>query len=494
MESIWTKDYVDKNLHNVDKDIETPVLIIGGGLAGLICAYNFMKKGLKFILVDSKNLVNGVSANTTAQVSIAHDDLYDEIKKKHNLEKSISYLKSQMEGLDLIKQIIKTENINCDYKEESTILCASKNKSIIALNNQYVMIKEYANIKPLYASKDIINYEQGIEFKNQFIFNPMKYLMGIIDILTKNNIPLYENSKVTKITKKDDNYEVLINDKYTISANKIIMACHYPFLNPDNLYFAKIYQSKSYAIAFKSKLKLKANYVSLDPPYYYLRTYDDSTLIIGGSDHFTGINIDIKKCYQTLINKIYELDKTAEIQYKWFTEDCMPIDSLPFVGKYSNKNPAIILITGFQKWGFTNSHIAAKNVTNMLINKDYEDLYKTDRYTLLKDFISTFRMIGHSINGLVISKLFVKKYNLDKIEIDSGKVMKFRKSSVLVYRENKDKYIFLKNRCTHMGCSLIWNDIDKVWESKCHGSIFDKYGRVIYGPALKDLERLDFEI
>ena len=82
------------------------------------------------------------------------------------------------------------------------------------------------------------------------------------------------------------------------------MACHYPFLNPDNLYFAKIYQSKSYAIAFKTKLKLTANYVSLDQPYYYIRTYDNSTLILGGSDHYTGLDIDINNCYEILINKI----------------------------------------------------------------------------------------------------------------------------------------------------------------------------------------------
>jgi nitrite reductase/ring-hydroxylating ferredoxin subunit len=320
----------------------------------------------------------------------------------------------------------------------------------------------------------------------------MKYMMGIIDILIKNNIPLYENSTVTKIEKNEDNeYEVTINNKYKIKTDKIIMACHYPFLNPDNLYFAKIYQSKSYAIAFKTKLKLNANYVSLDEPYYYLRTYDKSTLIIGGSDHFTGINNDIEKCYEILEDKIYELDKNAEILCKWFTEDCMPIDSLPFVGKYSHKNPNIILVTGFLKWGFTNSHIAAKNVTNMLLNKKYSDLYKTYRCTLFRDLKSTCRMIAHVADGLLISKLNVKKYELDKIQIGSGKVMKYNGTNALVYRESKSKFIFLENKCTHMGCSLIWNDVDKVWESKCHGSIFDRYGHVIYGPAFKDLKKLN---
>lgn len=100
-------------------------------------------------------------------------------------------------------------------------------------------------------------------------------------------------------------------------------------------------------------------------------------------------------------------------------------------------------------------------------------------------------MISHSINGLILSKLNIRDYQLNNIKINSGKVIKYKGTNVLVYRESKNKYIMLKNKCTHMGCSLIWNDIDKLWESKCHGSIFDKYGKVLYGPATKDLEKFE---
>ena len=493
MDSIWMQDYIKRDIPSLENNMTTPVLIIGGGIAGLSCAYNLLKNNIPFVLVDAKKLAGGVSASTTAQVSIAHDNLYDEISKKHGEDKAIAYLKAQIEGLNLIKQVINKEKIKCDFKEESTILYTNEDKNIEVINEQFKIIKDYADCDLLENNKSI-NFKKGLEVKNQFIFNPMKYMMGIIDVLIKNNASMYEKSKVTKINKKDNGYEVVINNKYWINTEKIVMACHYPFINPDNLYFTKIYQSKSYAIAFKTKLKLKANYVSLDEPYYYLRTYDKNTLIIGGCDHYTGIDNDIRACYEKLIKKIYELDLNAMIEDRWFTEDCMTTDSLPFVDKYSNKNPNIYLITGFNKWGFTNSHIAAKNITNMLTNNSYDHLCSTDRPVLLKNMKETLRMVAHSINGLVISKLLLKKYNLSDIEIGSGKAMKFEGINVLVYREDKNKYIFLKNKCTHMGCSLIWNDIDKLWESRCHGSIFDKYGHVIYGPAIKNLEVLDLKI
>lgn len=484
------KDYYDKNLPSIDNDINTPVLIIGGGLSGLMCAYHFMKAKIDFILVDSKKLASSVSAKTTAQVTYAHSNFYDDIIKKHGIKKAELYLESQLAGFKIMKNIIKKENIACDYKEESTIIGAYLPKNIKILDNLQMILNKYNLSKVINDDDNLIPSKKYVEVPNQFIINPIKYLMSIIDILIDNKIKLYEYSQVTKITKKNKHYEVIINDKCKINAGKIIMACHYPIINPDNLYFTKIYQSKSYSIAFKTNIKLKANYLSLDDPYYYFRTLDDNTLIIGGSDHYTGINNDIKKCYDNLILKINQIDKKAKILSKWFTEDCMVIDSLPYVGTYSKKHQNIILITGFQKWGFTNSHIAAKNVTNMMLNKPYDHLYKTSRNTLFKDLKSTFRMLVHSVNGLVLSRLFISKSDLNSIKIGSGKVVRCRNTNVLVFRESQDEYIFLKNKCTHLGCSLIWNDIDKVWESKCHGSIFNPYGKVIYGPAIKDLEKL----
>ena len=491
METVWTKDYQDFNLPKVKEETHTPILIIGGGIAGLMCAYNLRGENKEFILVDAKKLARGVSAYTTAQVSIAHDNLYEEIMKKHNKSKALKYYQSQLEGLNIIKDIIKKEKIDCDYKEESTIIHADLDKNLNTIINQYDLLHNNQNIKYLKSNTKPLDFRLGIEFPNQFIFNPVKYMNSIINILIKNNCQLYEESNVTKITKAGDSYEIMINDEYYIYADKIIMACHYPIKSPDNLYFAKIYQSKSFAVSFKTKLKISANYVNLDPPYYYLRTYDKDTLIIGGCDHFTGVSTNNKNYYDILVQKIYELDKDAKIEYKWFTEDCMPIDSLPYVGYFSCSNPNIILVTGFQKWGFTSSHIAAKNVINILNGVEGNYLYTTNRWTLFRDLKSTLRMIAHSIDGLLISKLNISKYDLNHIKIGSGKVMKYKGINSLVYRESKHKFIILKNKCTHMGCLLIWNDIDKVWESKCHGSIFDKYGKVIYGPATRDLEKIN---
>lgn len=245
IESIWMKDYKSNNLPSVNKNLNTPILIIGGGIAGLMCAYNLMKKNMKFILVDRQSLGTGVSAYTTAQISIAHDALYHEIAQKHGEKNAVLYLKAQNEGLKIIKNIIKEENIECNLKEESTILYSSVKKNIEILKYQYELIKRSVkNIKLLYFDNNPIKYKSAIEIKKQFIINPVKFMLGIIDVLKKNKSELYENSVVTQINKDLKKYEVIINDKYKILTDKIIMACHYPFLNPDNLYFANLLNDK----------------------------------------------------------------------------------------------------------------------------------------------------------------------------------------------------------------------------------------------------------
>jgi Rieske Fe-S protein len=62
-------------------------------------------------------------------------------------------------------------------------------------------------------------------------------------------------------------------------------------------------------------------------------------------------------------------------------------------------------------------------------------------------------------------------------------------SKVAAYREEDGTLHTVSAVCTHLGCQVKWNEAERSWDCPCHGSRFDPTGRVIQGPAVKDLEQ-----
>ena len=56
-----------------------------------------------------------------------------------------------------------------------------------------------------------------------------------------------------------------------------------------------------------------------------------------------------------------------------------------------------------------------------------------------------------------------------------------------VYRDDGGALHECLAACPHLGCIVQWNPGEKTWDCPCHGSRFDAYGKVINGPANRDL-------
>ena len=97
--SIWLKGMKTKANKKVTKDLETDILIIGGGITGLSTAYFLQDK--KVILIDKGKIGYGKTSYSTGKLTYLQDSLLKDSKEKENL-----YLSSQIEAIKLIKDII----------------------------------------------------------------------------------------------------------------------------------------------------------------------------------------------------------------------------------------------------------------------------------------------------------------------------------------------------------------------------------------------------
>ena len=488
MKSYWLEEYKYEH-KNPPMESTVDILIVGAGMTGLMTAYELSKNNKDIVVVEANKLVHGVSSKTTAKLTTMHNQLYQDIMSYHGFKKAKLYYEAGKEALEYLTNIIEKENIACDLESIDNYIYAKTEKG------EKKLLKEYSVLRRMGVDIELVdnpNYKKTLRLKNQYMFHPIKYLMGIIKILKQRNVLIYENHNVVKIKKEDNHYLVKFSNNKEIRANKIIIATHYPFKNPGGLYYSKLYQEKNYLIAFKTKNKIDGMYINSELPVRSLRPHGENIGIMVGSSHKAGTKVNYKKRMKKLRESVYEFDKDAVIINEWTNQDVMSIDSLPFIGKYSRCYPNMYVATAFHTWGMTNSHVAAILLSKEIMGKKsrYKELFNPLRISHIRSPIESLKIIGKAINGLIISRIGIPKKQLKDIKDNDGGIIKYKGNHYAVYKGKE--YIFLKPTCTHTYCSLVWNKVEKTFDCKCHGSRFDVYGKVVIGPAIKPLERVKF--
>lgn len=434
MISVWQDNSNVPQFEELTKDIRVDVLIIGGGLCGIMCARLFDKAGIDYALVESGRILSGVTANTTAKVTAQHGLIYNKISSKYGRGLAKEYLKANLAAVEEIKDISK--NIDCDFENVTSYVFSIDDSKklddeINALHNMGYSAELEKNIGLPFENSG------AVRFINQGQFNPLKFGAGIVK-----NFKIYENTKVLDIDKS-----VVHTNKGKITANKIIVATHFPIIDAHGLYFMKMYQSRSYSIVYENAPDVNGIFVDEYDKGFSFRNYKNMLIICGG-DHRTGKRGGCFDQISSLQQKYYP---DAVEKYRYATQDCMTSDNIPYIGVYSKHTPNLYVATGFNKWGMTTSAVAAHILFDTVIygNSEYKELYNPRR-------------------SMITPQLFVN-------------------AAVSVC----DMLFPTVKRCSHLGCALKWNDAEKTWDCPCHGSRFDQDGQVLDNPALKNAKSIN---
>ncbi len=432
MESIWSKDIIYPEFESLTKDIKTDVLIIGGGITGILCGYMLKEAGIECVIVEAGKICSGITKNTTAKITSQHGLIYSKMLERFGVDVTRLYGEAQQEALSKYRQLCK--NIPCDF-EECDFYVYSKNnpkvieKEIIALE-KIGRIAEFTETVPLPFS-----VKGAVRVKNQAQFHPLKFIYSIAE-----NIKIFENTKVTEIRP-----DAVATEYGNIKAKKIIVATHFPFINKHGSYFLKLYQHRSYVIAYKNVLPINGMYVDEDIKGMSFRQYNNM-ILIGGGGHRTGKKGGNWKEISDFVKKNYQ---SADEVERWSTQDCMTLDEIPYIGQYSKNTPNLYVATGFNKWGMTSAMISALILTDVLQNKrnKYETVFSPSRSILRPQLLVNTL---DSVMGLITPTA---------------------------------------PRCPHMGCALKYNSQEHSWDCPCHGSRFDKNGKLINNPSNNNLKK-----
>ena len=411
MNSYWissTEKMKKIQFNKIDQNYITDICVVGGGITGLSTAYYLSKKGLKVIVLDKSEIGTKTSGHTTAKITLNHGLIYNYLINTFGIDFASKYYLSNKQAISNIKNIIDTENINCDFEYQDNYIYTTDENNVFKINNEIEAINSIekylaknidfnlknSSINPQFVKKCGLPFKisGAIKTCNQAHFHPVKYMYGLADSIQSNGGLIFTNSLVTDVKKKDNAYEVLVND-YKITAKYVVLASHYPFINFPGFYFSKMYQVTSYAIGIEiDDNTLNGIYINDCEPTLSFRTAkldnNKRLLIIGGGNHKCGFSPESKDVfgYKYLENEIKKYYPNSEILYKWNTRDCITLDKVPYIGEFSAFMPNTFVATGFNKWGMTTSNVSANIISDCILGKEnvFFDVYNSKRLQPIK--------------------------------------------------------------------------------------------------------------
>jgi glycine/D-amino acid oxidase-like deaminating enzyme/Rieske Fe-S protein len=479
-------------------DILFDVVIVGGGITGLTTGYELQRQGKKCLLLEAHNLCFGTTGGTTAHVNNFFDTTYAQVTSDFGKEGSKNLAQAAKDALNLFATNIESLQIDCGYRLMDGIVYAKDENQAKELDEMYESAVE-SGISAAYVNKIPIadSFQRALAFKRQAQLHPVKYVYALAREFQKAGGVIIENCFVKDVSQKQKlEVETTLG---TMQSEKIIYATHIP---PGiNVLHLRCAPYRSYVMAIELEddaYPPDATYDMMDP-YHYYRTQEidnQKYLIAGGGDHKTGHEENTELPFDKLEQYLRTIFKIREIKYRWSSQYFEPADGLAYIGHLPGASDNIFAATGFGGNGITYSHIAANILAAKIIqNTDlYGGMFSPGRVKPVAGFTNFVKE-----NADVVSSLIVDRFKISSIETladiptDSADTVKYKHHNMAVYKNERGELFCLNPTCTHLKCTVKWNQTERSWDCPCHGARYSVTGEVITGPGTRPLGKIEFE-
>lgn len=475
MESIWSRTCEIRRRESQQGDIETDAVVIGGGMAGILTAYQLERAGIHTAVLEAERIGGGQTKNTTAKITSQHGMFCKTFLEKKGKETATKYVQANQDSVEEYKRIIKEEKIDCDFEEQDSYVYSQDAEKL----KQEAEVACELGISASYV-KEIevpVSCAGAVKFARQGQFHPLKFMAAIAERLT-----VYENSPVKEIEE-----HIVRTPGGSVCAGKIIFAVHFPFVNFPGMYFARMHQERSYVLALEDAGTLNGMYIGEGKDSLSFRQYG-KYILFGGQGHRTGEEHDGRKykggSYAALREAAERIYPGSREITCWSAQDCVTADQIPFIGTYAKDRPDWIVSTGFRKWGMSSSMVSAMLIRDMLCKNENPcaGIFVPDRFSA-EELPQIMKDGGKAVKGLTKRFFHIPDEISSQLEPGRGAIAETAEGKAGVYKTEEGTIYQVGIICPHLGCELVWNPDEKTWDCPCHGSRFDYQGNLLEGPA-----------
>ncbi len=429
MKSIWQAEVTMPSFSSLEGDKKADVVVIGGGIAGILTAYMLKMRGVDCLLLEKDRICRATTGHTTGKITAGQGLIYSKLMARYGREVAQGFYTANSEAIDTIRRL--SADHSCDFEQRDNYIYSLSDRGKIEDE-----IRALESIgAPAFFRKSVelpFDVAGAVGLPKQAQFNPLMFLGSIAE-----NLEIYENSFV-----KNVKGGYVITDKGSVKAKSIVIATHFPFIDRKGLYFMKLYQHRSYVLALENAQDLSGMYLDEAEGGLSFRNYG-KYLLLGGGGHRTGKG---GGCFSAVREARDTYYPSATERYAFATQDCISLDGMPYIGKYSIGSSNTFVATGFNKWGMCGATVAARLLSDQItgVKNDLSHIFSPSRSMLHSQLLIN---AGESILGLIYPTA---------------------------------------RRCTHLGCALHWNRAEHSWDCSCHGSRYAADGRLIDNPSQKD--------
>lgn len=482
----------------LSQDMEVDVLIIGGGICGITTAYALSGGGLRIALVERQSLGARDTGHTTAHLTYMTDTRLSDLIATFGRDEARHSWEAGRAALDFIAAAVEENSIECDLQRVPGYLVAADGCNLSeekCLLQKEAMVARQMGFDANFIDECPVTKKPGIRFGSQMEFHPLKYIAALALVAERNGVEIYEGSEVEEFV---DSTKARVNG-CEVSFRKVVIATHVPMQGNASSIGAAFFQTK---LALYSTYAVRANlppsgvgsliWSDTGDPFLYIRTMRDEggiSCIIGGEDHRTGAETDTEQRYRNLEAKLQRLFPGAGCTHRWSGQVVETVDGLPFIGPTSESQ---FIATGFSGDGMTFGTIAAMMARDWVHGEEgaWSKLFDPSR-----------RCASVALEYLKENKDFPIRMITDRLHVKEGEPASLRPGEAAVM-DHDGKRVAASRRadgtlqvcsavCPHLGCIVAWNAAERTWDCPCHGSRFQEDGRVIAGPAERDLGPLE---
>lgn len=492
--SYWLTTVRAKSYPVLDGNLEAEVAIIGGGITGIMTTYYLSQSGLKVVLIEKNHLLGGVTGHTTGKLTSNHNLVYQYLVTEHGQEKAQIYAQANEQAIGEVERLTEKHQIKADFARTTAYTYALTTEEEEAVGKEVEVAQKlglpafFTEVLPL-----PFKTKGAVGFHSQAIFHPLKFLFALAEEIVNQGGQIFENTKALGIT---DGQPVEVKTKQGIvRAKTAVIATNFPIYDRCG-FFNRQWPKRSYVLAVKLKGVLPEGvFISANENYHSIRPHPpDSILLLGGEPHKTGQGGKTTQRYERLYDYGGKYFHLASIDYRWSTQDNIPDDHIPYIGKASPSAKHLFVATGFKGWGMTHGIVAGQLLADLVMGRKnpWQETYDPCRVNLSTLPRATFRQGLNAVGHYLGDRLsHAEKETIDELGAETGQIIAIQGKKLAVYKDAKQRLYFLSPVCSHLGCLVSWNEAEKSWDCPCHGSRYTPTGKVIHSPAVRGLKKID---